>query len=44
MIAFINVSMQDGSLDESSVEKEFHVWPVRETGLLRQKIRVEARE
>jgi len=39
-----NVSMKDGSLEESSVEKEFHVLPVRETGLKRQKIRVDARE
>lgn len=39
-----NVSMKDGSLEDGSVEKEFHVWPVRETGLQRQKIRVEVRE
>ncbi|NJD91621.1 MAG: DUF1566 domain-containing protein [Geobacter sp.] len=37
-----NVSMMDGSLEESSREKEFHVWPVRETGAQKQKIRLEA--
>lgn len=39
-----NVSMMDGSLEASPREKEFHAWPVRETGAQKQKIRLEARE
>lgn len=39
-----SVSMADGSLEESPGEKEYHVWPVREAGLQKQKIRVETRE
>lgn len=39
-----NVNMGDGTLEEGGKQNEYHVWPVRETGLKRQKVRLEAKD